>query len=75
MASKLTLKDPTLLRDACPVAGAWVAADNGATITVDNPSTGAVVGHVPNMGMAETRRASVLDSFTALKFSNSAANS
>jgi succinate-semialdehyde dehydrogenase / glutarate-semialdehyde dehydrogenase len=57
MASKLTLKDPTLLRDACPVAGAWVAADNGATITVDNPSTGAVVGHVPNMGMAETRRA------------------
>ncbi len=57
MTSKLTLKDPTLLRDACPLAGAWVAADNGGTIAVDNPSTGAVIGHVPNMGMAETRRA------------------
>jgi succinate-semialdehyde dehydrogenase/glutarate-semialdehyde dehydrogenase len=57
MISKLTLKDPTLLRDTCLVAGEWVAADNGCTITVDNPSTGAVVGHVPNMGTAETRRA------------------
>ena len=50
MITKLTLKDPTLLRDACLVAGEWVAADNGGTIAVDNPSTGAVIGHVPNMG-------------------------
>src|SRR3954465_4350628 len=57
MSSKFTLKDPTLLRDACLVAGAWVAADGGGTIAVDNPSTGAVIGHVPNMGTAETRRA------------------
>ncbi len=57
MTSKLSLKDPTLLRDACLVAGEWIAADNGGTIAVDNPSTGAVVGHVPNMGAAETRRA------------------
>jgi succinate-semialdehyde dehydrogenase / glutarate-semialdehyde dehydrogenase len=57
MISKLTLKDPTLLRDSCPLAGEWVAAENGGTIAVDNPSTGAVVGHVPNMGAAETRRA------------------
>ena len=57
MISKLTLKDLTLLRDACPVAGEWVAADNGGTIAVDNPSTGAVIGRVPNMGTAETRRA------------------
>src|SRR6478752_1022447 len=57
MISKLTLKDPSLLRDACLVAGEWVAADNGGTIAVDNPSTGAVIGHVPNMGTAETRRA------------------
>ncbi|MGY2904589.1 NADP-dependent succinate-semialdehyde dehydrogenase [Bradyrhizobium sp. URHC0002] len=57
MTSKLTLKDPSLLRDACPIAGEWVAADNGGTIAVDNPSTGAVIGHVPNMGTAETRRA------------------
>src|SRR3954451_9409605 len=57
MTSKLSLKDPTLLRDACLVAGEWIAADSGGTIAVDNPSTGAVVGHVPNMGAAEARRA------------------
>ena len=57
MITKLTLKDATLLRDACLVAGEWVAADNGGTIAVDNPSTGAMIGHVPNMGTAETRRA------------------
>jgi len=56
MVSNLTLKDPTLLRDNCLVAGEWVAADSGGTIAVDNPSTGAMVGHVPNMGTAETRR-------------------
>ena len=57
MTSKLSLKDPTLLRDACLVAGEWVAADGGGTIAVENPSTGAVVGTVPSMGAAETRRA------------------
>jgi succinate-semialdehyde dehydrogenase/glutarate-semialdehyde dehydrogenase len=57
MTSKLSLKDPTLLRDACLVAGEWVAADGGGTIAVENPSTGAVVGNVPSMGAAETRRA------------------
>jgi succinate-semialdehyde dehydrogenase/glutarate-semialdehyde dehydrogenase len=56
-ASKLALKDPSLLRDACFVGGEWVAAEGGGTITVDNPATGAVVGRVPNMGAAETRRA------------------
>ena len=57
MISKLSLKDPTLLREACLVAGEWVAADSGGTIAVDNPSTGAVIGSVPNMGAVETRRA------------------
>jgi succinate-semialdehyde dehydrogenase/glutarate-semialdehyde dehydrogenase len=50
MISELTLKDRTLLRDACPVAGEWVAADSGGTIAVGNPSTGAVIGHVPIWG-------------------------
>jgi hypothetical protein len=54
--SKLTVKDPTLLRDACLVAGEWVAADSGGTVAV-HPSTGAVLGNVPNMWTAETRRA------------------
>jgi succinate-semialdehyde dehydrogenase/glutarate-semialdehyde dehydrogenase len=57
MPSKLALKDPTLLRDACLVAGEWVPADTGGRIAVDNPSTGVVIGHVPNMGTGETRRA------------------
>ncbi|MBN9582432.1 MAG: NADP-dependent succinate-semialdehyde dehydrogenase [Afipia sp.] len=56
-ASKLTLNDPSLLRDVCYVGGEWVAADGGGTITVDNPATGAVIGRVPNMGAAETKRA------------------
>ncbi|OQW56158.1 MAG: succinate-semialdehyde dehydrogenase (NADP(+)) [Proteobacteria bacterium SG_bin9] len=53
----LNLKDPSLLRDACLIDGAWVGADDGKTISVDNPSTGAVIGTVPNMGAAETKRA------------------
>ncbi len=57
MASKLTLRDSTLLRDACFVGGEWIAADGGGTIKVDNPSTGEIVGTVPNMGAAETKRA------------------
>ncbi|MBV5269584.1 MAG: aldehyde dehydrogenase family protein, partial [Afipia sp.] len=55
--SKLTLKDASLLRDACYIDGAWVAADGGGTIKVDNPATGAIIGSVPNMGAAETKRA------------------
>jgi succinate-semialdehyde dehydrogenase/glutarate-semialdehyde dehydrogenase len=57
MTSNLSLKDPSLLRDACYIGGEWVAAEGGGAITVDNPATGAVVGRVPNMGAAETRRA------------------
>ncbi len=53
----LALKDAGLLRDACFVDGAWIAADDGKTITVDNPSTGEIVGTVPSMGANETRRA------------------
>ena len=51
------LKDPDLFRQRCYLNGAWVDADEGGTIPVDNPSTGAVLGTVPKMGAAETRRA------------------
>ncbi|MEH2512527.1 succinate-semialdehyde dehydrogenase/glutarate-semialdehyde dehydrogenase [Nitrobacteraceae bacterium AZCC 1564] len=51
------LKDPSLLRSACFVDGAWVGADSGATLTVTNPATGGALMAVPNMGAAETRRA------------------
>ncbi len=39
------------------IGGAWVAADSGATFPVTNPATGATLGTVPDMGVAETRRA------------------
>ena len=55
--AKLPLKDPELFRQANCIDGQWVQADSGNTIAVRNPSTGEVVGQVPAMGAAETRRA------------------
>jgi succinate-semialdehyde dehydrogenase/glutarate-semialdehyde dehydrogenase len=55
--AKLPLKDPDLFRQANCIAGEWVQADSGKTISVRNPSTGEVIGEVPAMGAAETRRA------------------
>ncbi|WP_043362321.1 NADP-dependent succinate-semialdehyde dehydrogenase [Belnapia sp. F-4-1] len=55
--AKLPLKDPELFRQANCIDGQWVQADSGKTIAVRNPSTGEVVGHVPALGAAETRRA------------------
>ncbi|OFV93966.1 MAG: succinate-semialdehyde dehydrogenase (NADP(+)) [Acidobacteria bacterium RIFCSPLOWO2_02_FULL_64_15] len=53
----LALVDPKLFRQACYVDGAWVGARSGATIAVDNPATGDIVGTVPKFGAAETRDA------------------
>jgi len=53
----LPLKDPELFRQANFIGGAWVQADSGKTLTVRNPATGEVLGQVPAMGTAETRRA------------------
>ena len=39
------------------INGQWVEADNKSTISVTNPATGQLIGTVPNMGAAETRRA------------------
>ncbi|GLQ56473.1 NAD-dependent succinate-semialdehyde dehydrogenase [Devosia nitrariae] len=49
------LTDPRLLREFAFIDGKWQA--NGQTIAVVNPSTGDMVGHVPDMGMEETRLA------------------
>ena len=51
------LKDPQLLRQQCYVDGQWLDADSGKTLAVTNPATGEVLGAVPSMGAAETRRA------------------
>lgn len=57
MSHRLKLADPSLLREANYIAGEWVGADDGATIEIRDPATGTMVGKVPAMGQAETRRA------------------
>jgi succinate-semialdehyde dehydrogenase/glutarate-semialdehyde dehydrogenase len=51
------LNNPELLRQQAFIDGRWLNADNEATLTVVNPSTGDTVGQVPRMGKDETRRA------------------
>jgi succinate-semialdehyde dehydrogenase/glutarate-semialdehyde dehydrogenase len=51
------LGNPALFRQSGYVDGQWVAARSGATIDVDNPATGEIVGTVPKMGAVETREA------------------
>jgi succinate-semialdehyde dehydrogenase / glutarate-semialdehyde dehydrogenase len=53
------LNDSGLFRQLCLINGDWVAAADGATITVTNPASGAVLGTVPKLGAAETRQAIV----------------
>jgi succinate-semialdehyde dehydrogenase/glutarate-semialdehyde dehydrogenase len=53
----IPLQDHGLFRQACYVNGAWVPARSGATIDVDNPATGTVIGSVPGLGAVETREA------------------
>ncbi len=51
------LSDPTLFREQCYIDGGWADADSGDVIEVTNPATGEVLGTIPKMGAAETRRA------------------
>ncbi len=53
----MELTDSSLLHHQCYIDGAWVSADQGATFDVTNPADGAILGTVPAMGPAETRRA------------------
>jgi succinate-semialdehyde dehydrogenase/glutarate-semialdehyde dehydrogenase len=53
----VSLTDQNLFRQACYIDGAWVNARSNATINVDNPATGEIVGTVPKLGGAETREA------------------
>ena len=50
------LKDMKLFRQACYLDGQWIQG-TGATISVDNPATGEIIGKVPKLGAAETRKA------------------
>ncbi|MTH36128.1 succinate-semialdehyde dehydrogenase [Paracoccus limosus] len=51
------LKDADLFREAALIGGAWVQADDGATVDVTDPATGEVLGRVPDVSGAQTRAA------------------
>lgn len=53
----MRLSHHRLLRQSCYVAGQWIPADSGETISVSNPADGSVIGSVPKCGATETRRA------------------
>lgn len=53
----IALKDPSLLKQLCFIDGQWLAADNAATLVVENPATGETIACVPECGALETRRA------------------
>ncbi|OYU25056.1 MAG: succinate-semialdehyde dehydrogenase (NADP(+)), partial [Ralstonia sp. PBBBR1] len=46
-----------MFRQQAYVDGAWIDADSGATVSVDNPATGETLGTIPKLGRAETKRA------------------
>jgi succinate-semialdehyde dehydrogenase/glutarate-semialdehyde dehydrogenase len=56
-ATQLSLKDPKLFREQCYIDGGWAGAGSNATIDVTHKATGQILGTIPKMGAAETRRA------------------
>jgi succinate-semialdehyde dehydrogenase / glutarate-semialdehyde dehydrogenase len=52
-----SLQDQDLFRCQAYIGGRWCDADSGATLEVNNPATGEILGTVPMMGANETRRA------------------
>ena len=52
-----SLKDTDLFRRQAYIGGRWCDADSGATLEVNNPATGEILGTVPMMGANETWRA------------------
>ncbi len=53
----MQLKDSTLFRQQAYINGQWLDADGGQSIKVNNPANNEILGTVPKMGAAETRRA------------------
>ncbi|PYB78113.1 succinate-semialdehyde dehydrogenase (NADP(+)) [Pseudomonas sp. LB-090624] len=54
---KEQLRDPSLLVEKSYANGAWIHADDGATLAVINPANGQTLAQVPALGASETRRA------------------
>ncbi|MDI1227702.1 MAG: NAD-dependent succinate-semialdehyde dehydrogenase [bacterium] len=57
VVAQLNLKDSALFRQLGYIDGAWTGAEGGRMLEVNNPATGDVIGTVPNMGAAETKKA------------------
>ena len=53
----MELQDASLFRKQAYVDGHWCEADHGARYEIRNPANDELLGSVPNMGAAETRRA------------------
>ena len=53
----MQLNDSALFRQQAYVDGKWMDADSGSTSNVTNPANNEVIGTIPKMGAAETRRA------------------
>ncbi|NKL36947.1 succinate-semialdehyde dehydrogenase [Rhizobium leguminosarum bv. viciae] len=53
----MKLNDPSLFRQACPIADRWIEAEGRKAATVRNPATGEPLGVVPDLGAAETEDA------------------
>ena len=51
------IKDKKLFRQQCYVGGSWVAAEDGAVFSVNNPADGSELGTVPGFGVLDTHRA------------------
>lgn len=49
------LAESRLFRQQCLVGGQWIDASDGATIEVDNPASGKIIGTVPSIGEAQLR--------------------
>ncbi|WOJ93948.1 NAD-dependent succinate-semialdehyde dehydrogenase [Congregibacter variabilis] len=67
----LPLSDMSLLRTEAYINGQWVAADDGKTLPILNPATGAEIVSIASVGAGETRRAieaagSAMDSWKRL---------
>jgi succinate-semialdehyde dehydrogenase/glutarate-semialdehyde dehydrogenase len=51
------LRDPTLFESRAFIGGHWVDAASGATLDVEDPATGRLIGVIPDCSAEETRQA------------------
>ncbi len=54
---RLDLKDPSLFTDKAYVAGEWICAPDGKTMTISDPFDGTLLAKVPDLGVETLRRA------------------